>query len=69
MKIEKVAIIGIGAIGAFMASKLSSVLSNGKLVVIAEGERKARLEKGLLINSKSYQFQIVTPEEKVSLRT
>ena len=64
MKIEKVAIIGIGAIGAFMASKLSSVLSNGKLVVIAEGERKARLEKGLLINSKSYQFQIVTPEEK-----
>lgn len=63
MKIEKVAIIGLGAIGAFVASKLSSVISRENLVIIAEGERKSRLEKGLVINGKPYQFQIVTPQE------
>lgn len=63
MKIEKVAIIGLGAIGVFVASKLSSVISRENLVIIAEGERKSRLEKGLVINGKPYQFQIVTPQE------
>ena len=65
LKINKVTIIGLGAIGGFMASKLSQVLDKTQLRVLAEGERKARLEKeGILINDKHYTFSVVTPKEQ-----
>lgn len=65
MKINKVTIIGLGAIGAFMASKLSDVLDKTQLLVLAEGERKAKLEKeGMIINNRHYTFTIVTPQEE-----
>lgn len=65
MKINKVTIIGLGAIGAFMASKLSNVLDKMQLRILAEGERKAKLEKeGMIINDRHYTFSIVTPQEE-----
>ena len=65
MKINKVTIIGLGAIGGFMASKLSNVLDKTQLRVLAEGDRKVKLEKeGLIINNRHYTFSIVTPQEE-----
>lgn len=65
MKINKVTIIGLGAIGAFMASKLSKVLDKNQLQILAEGDRKAKLEKeGIVINDSHYTFSIVTPQEQ-----
>lgn len=65
LKINKVTIIGLGAIGAFMASKLSNVLDKMQLRILAEGERKAKLEKeGMIINDRHYTFSIVTPQEE-----
>jgi len=64
LKINKVTIIGLGAIGAFMASQLSQVLGKTQLLILAEGERKAKLEKeGLVINDSHYKFSVVTPQE------
>lgn len=65
MKISKVTIIGLGAIGAFMAAKLSEVLDKTQLRVLAEGERKAKLEKeGIVINDRHYTFSIMTPQQE-----
>lgn len=65
MKINKVTIIGLGAIGGFMASKLSNVLDKTQLRVLAEGDRKVKLEKeGMIINNRHYTFSIVTPQEE-----
>ena len=62
-KITKVALIGLGAIGSFLASGLSEVLGEN-LRVIAGGERKKRLEeKGVIINGTPYHFHIVDPKE------
>lgn len=65
LKINKVTIIGLGAIGAFMASELSKVLDKTQLRILAEGDRKAKLEKeGIIINDRHYTFSLVTPEEE-----
>ncbi len=65
MKINKVTIIGLGAIGAFMASQLSKVLDQTQLRILADGERKAKLEnEGMVINDSHYTFSIVSPEEE-----
>lgn len=64
MEIRKVALIGMGAIGGFMASKLSHAMPKENLLLIAEGERKARLEKGVCINEEKHFFKVVTPSEK-----
>ena len=65
LKINKVTIIGLGAIGAFMASELSKVLDKTQLRILAEGDRKAKLEKeGIIINDRHYTFSLVTPQEE-----
>ena len=62
MKIKTVAIIGMGAIGCTVAPGLYNVLGNN-FFVIAGGNRKSKLEKGIIINNKLYQFPIISPEE------
>ncbi len=58
---KKVALIGLGAMGSFFAGKLRENLGDD-FVVIAEGERKERIEKnGLTINGKHYSFKVVEP--------
>lgn len=61
-KIEKISLIGLGAMGVFFAPRLYSTYGK-KFRVIAEGDRKTRLEaEGVTINGKNYKFPIVTPE-------
>ena len=50
MKIKTVAIIGAGAIGSYFIAGLTEKLGDD-LWIVAEGERKERLEKnGIVIN-------------------
>ncbi len=66
MKIQKVSLIGLGAIGSFFAPKLYQYLGKENFRVIAAGERKKRLEtRGVIINQVSYHFTVVDPQEPV----
>ena len=62
LKIQNVALIGAGAVGGYFIWGL-----NGKkdinFSIIAEGERKERLEQGLVINGEKYTPQVLTPKE------
>lgn len=63
-EIKSVALIGLGAIGSYLSSRLQTVLGDD-LRVIAGGERRARLERdGVVINGRPYHFHIVSPEEE-----
>lgn len=63
MKIKTVAVLGAGAVGSYVIWGLSE-REDIKLGVIAEGERKERLEKeGCLINGKIYRPEVWTPQE------
>ena len=63
IKIEKVALLGAGAVGAYFIWGLSEKLGDN-FSVIANGERKERLEReGLIINSKKYKLNVRKPEE------
>lgn len=63
MKIKTVAVLGAGAVGSYVIWGLSE-REDIKLGVIAEGERKERLEKeGCLINGKVYRPEVWTPQE------
>ena len=61
--IKTVAVIGAGNIGAYVIRGFADVLGEN-LWVIADGERKERLERdGLIINGKRYALHVRTPEE------
>lgn len=63
-EIKTVALIGLGAIGGFVAPGLQKQLGD-KFRVIAGGDRKSRLEtQGVIINDVNYKFHIVAPEEE-----
>ena len=56
--IEKVALLGAGAVGAYFIWGLSGKLGDN-FCVIANGERKERLEReGLIINGKQYKLNV-----------
>ncbi len=62
-QIGTAAVLGAGAVGSYLIQGLSEKLGEN-LWVIAEGDRKKRLEtQGLLINEKNYQLYVRTPEE------
>lgn len=63
MKIEKVALLGAGAVGAYFIWGLAEKLGEN-FCVVAKGERKKRLEKeGLIINGVQYALSVKEPEE------
>lgn len=63
MKIRTAAILGLGAVGAYIYWGLSAK-EDIDLCVIAEGERKERLEKnGIQINDETVFPKVKTPEE------
>lgn len=63
MEIKKVAVIGAGAVGAYVIWGLSG-REDIELGVIAEGERAARLrENGCSINGAVYRPRVWTPQE------
>jgi 2-dehydropantoate 2-reductase len=64
MKLEKVALIGLGAMGSFFAPRLNSHLGSS-FRVIAAGERKDRLEaRGVTINGVNHRFTIIAPNDQ-----
>lgn len=64
MRIEKVALIGLGAMGVFFAPRMEQHLGRENFCVIAEGERKNRLEtKGVTINGENFRFPVCTPQD------
>jgi 2-dehydropantoate 2-reductase len=64
ISVEKVSIIGAGAMGAFYASKFLDMDINC-ISLIAKGERANRLkEKGLVVNGKHYSVPPVRPGDK-----
>ncbi len=63
MKIKKVTLIGLGSMGAFFAPRLETYLGRGNFRVLAEGNRKERIEsKGVTINGVNHRFNVITPE-------
>ena len=61
-KIEKVTLIGLGAMGVFFAPRISEKLGAG-FRVLADGARRDRLEeKGVTVNGTNYRFPIITPD-------
>ncbi len=62
MKIRKVTLIGLGAMGSFFAPRLMEYLDTGSFRVLAQGERKNRLEtRGVTLNGVNYRFPIIEP--------
>ena len=51
------------AVGGFFAPAFLRQLGEEKFCVIADGERKKRLEEGVKINGEIYDFPLVTPKE------
>lgn len=62
MKINKVALFGAGAVGAYFIWGLSEKMGDN-FYVIAKGERKEYLEKnGIIINGKQYLLNVKEPQ-------
>jgi 2-dehydropantoate 2-reductase len=62
--IERISVIGAGAMGAFYASKFFDMDKNC-ISLVAKGERFDRLkEKGLIVNNRHYSLPVIRPEEK-----
>lgn len=62
-KISKVALVGLGAVGAVVASELQTV-PGLELFCVVDGERKARYDaNGIFINGKKQDFNLVTPDK------
>ncbi|WHH57792.1 ketopantoate reductase family protein [Petroclostridium sp. X23] len=63
MKIKKVTLIGLGAMGVFFAPKLDAYLGEENFRVLADGERKERIQsKGVIVNGIRHHFTVITPE-------
>lgn len=63
MEIKTVAVMGVGAVGAYFVYGLSEKLGEN-LWVVAEGERADRLRKnGVVVNGKQYSMNVKTPAE------
>lgn len=64
MKIEKVALIGLGSMGVFFAPRLETGLGKDHFCVIADRDRKKRLEtSGVTINGENYKFPVCDPKD------
>ena len=62
-EVRTVSLIGLGAIGCFLASHLGPLMGDN-LRVIAGGSRRERLEQeGVMVNGVRHHFNIVSPEE------
>ncbi|MGB8455652.1 MAG: 2-dehydropantoate 2-reductase [Anaerocolumna sp.] len=63
MKIKKLTLIGLGSMGVFFAPKLGQYLGKENFRVLAEGERKERLQaKGVTVNGIKHRFTVITPD-------
>lgn len=61
--IERISLIGTGAMGSFYASKFFD-MDHSCISLIAEGERYDRLkEKGFFVNDRHYRLSVITPDD------
>jgi len=61
--IERIAVIGTGAMGSFYASRLFDMDPDG-IALIADGKRYDRLkEKGFFVNDRHYTVLVMRPDE------
>lgn len=62
--IRTISIIGIGAVGAIYAWRLSELLGKDRVRVIVDPDRKQRYERdGIFLNGNPFLFNYVTPEQ------
>lgn len=62
MEFQTVALIGLGAIGSYLAPALRDAIGESNFFVIASGARRARLEQdGVTINGTTQRFRILDP--------
>lgn len=60
MEIKKVTVIGVGAVGAVVASQLTKFLGKENVECLADGERKSRYERdGIFLNGEKQDFNFV----------
>lgn len=63
MNIRTVAVLGAGAVGSYFIEGMREKLGE-RLWVVAEGERKERLERdGIVVNGERLSLQVRTPKE------
>ncbi|MDY4611083.1 MAG: ketopantoate reductase family protein [Sphaerochaetaceae bacterium] len=66
MRIQKISIIGAGAVGALYAYRLQKVLGTENVRLIADAQRKIRYERdGFILNGETVRFTVVTPDTEV----
>ena len=64
-QIQTVSLIGLGAIGSYLAKGIQAAIGDEHFTVIADGDRKKRLEEeGVIINNTPYSFHVVSPDEE-----
>lgn len=62
MKIEKVALIGLGALGVMFGNQLQKTMPKGSFKIVADKERIDRyLDQGITCNSENCEFDFVSP--------
>ena len=65
MEIKRIALIGLGAIGAYVAPGLERAVGHDSFFVVAEGVRKERLEKnGTEINGETCFYRVADAAAK-----
>ena len=65
MTINKVSLIGLGAMGSFFAPSLNLYLGKENFSVIADGERAEKLKsKGITINGITHHFTVIDPQSQ-----
>ena len=65
IKLERISVIGAGAMGAVYASKFYD-MDRSSISLIAGGHRHGRLsDKGLFVNGKHYPIPVFRPEDKM----
>lgn len=63
-EIKTAALIGLGAIGGYVAPKLKETMGDEAFTVIAGGARRKRLEtEGCMINDQIWKFRITDPKD------
>ena len=63
MKIQTVALLGAGAIGAYFVQGMTDTLGD-RFFLVADGERAVRLrQNGMTINGRQYHPRVQSPEE------
>lgn len=64
MEIKTVTLVGLGAVGAPVASAINKAVGKENLFCLVDDERKHRYEKdGIFINEEKQDFNLVTPDK------